>query len=209
LVAAHQEITVWHADDEARVAGWIAKMIDDLNDSGVPYRDVGVLVRGRASYRWLVDTFATFDIPVQPGGRTGLFDQPEARVLGQTFAWMTGIDWRPVRGPGAAVDEDDLLDEYQQVFALDAAAGNRLRRLLREWRDAVPRKDRSADLVEELYLLLGELEVRTWDLSDRWRSTGSARWPASPHCWRTTSRCGAGPGPTRRRLESRSVARTG
>ena len=31
---------------------------------------------------------------MQPGGRTGLFDQPEAQVLGRTFAWMTGVEWR-------------------------------------------------------------------------------------------------------------------
>ncbi|HUP68405.1 MAG TPA: hypothetical protein VM142_01195 [Acidimicrobiales bacterium] len=86
-----------------------------------------------------MDTFATFDIPVQPGGRTGLFDQPEAQVLGRTFAWMTDVQWRPARGPGALVEESALLDEYQPTFGLDGPARNRLRRLLREWSDAVPR----------------------------------------------------------------------
>ena len=41
-----------------------------------------------------------------------------------------------------------------------------MRRLLREWRAAVPRKDRTADLVGELYGLLDELRVREWDLTD-------------------------------------------
>jgi hypothetical protein len=36
--------------------------------------------------------------------------------------------------------------------------------LLHEWRDAVPRKNRTADLVGELYELLAELNVRSWDL---------------------------------------------
>lgn len=160
------DVAVWRAGDEQREAGWVAQMVLDLNESGVAYRDIAVLVRGRAAYRALVDTFATFDIPVQPGGRTGLFDQPEAEVLGRTFAWMTGIEWRPVRGPGALVEEDDLLDEYRAAFGLDGAARNRVRRFLREWRDAVPRKDRSADLVGELYDLLAELDVRSWDLGD-------------------------------------------
>jgi DNA helicase-2/ATP-dependent DNA helicase PcrA len=160
------EVTVWHASDEQREAGWVAQLVLDLNDLGVPYRDIAVLVRSRAAYRALVDTFATFDIPVQPGGRTGLFDQPDAQVLGRTFAWMTGVDWRPARGPGAVVDEYDLLDEYQAVFDLDGPARNRLRRFLHQWRDAVPRKDRTADLVGELYELLAELNVRAWDLRD-------------------------------------------
>lgn len=160
------EVVLWHAEDERREAGWIADMVLDLHDKGVPYRDLAVLVRGRAAYSRLVDAFATFDIPVQPGGRTGLFDQPEARVLGRTFAWMTEIEWRAVRGQGAVVEETDLLDEYAAAFTLNGAARNRLRRVLREWRDAVPRKDRSADLVGELYELLDGLGVRSWDLTD-------------------------------------------
>jgi DNA helicase-2/ATP-dependent DNA helicase PcrA len=159
-------VVAWTAADEQREAGWVTNLVLDLHDAGLPYRDVAVLVRGRAAYRQLVDAFATFDVPVQPGGRTGLFEQPEARVLGRTFAWMTGVDWRPVRSPGAAVAEGELLDEYQAVFRLDAAARNRVRRYLHDWREAVPSKTRSADLVGELYDLLAVLGVREWDLSD-------------------------------------------
>jgi hypothetical protein len=160
------EVVAWTADDEQREAGWVTNLVLDVHDAGVPYRSIAVLVRGRAAYRRLVEEFATFDVPVQPGGRSGLFDQPEASVLGRTFAWMTGVEWRPVRGPGALVSEDALLDEYQSVFDLDGAARNRVRRYLREWRDAVPGKTRSADLVGELYELLAELGVRYWDLVD-------------------------------------------
>ncbi len=103
--------------------------------------------------------FAAFDVPVQPGGRSGLFDQPEARVLGRTFAWMTDVEWRPVRGPGETVTEEALLEEYGTVFRLDTAGRNRVRRYLRDWRAAVPGKARSADLVGELYDLLAELGV--------------------------------------------------
>ena len=160
------EVVAWKAEDEQREAGWVTNLVLDVHDAGVSYRSIAVLVRGRAAYRRLVEEFATFDVPVQPGGRSGLFDQPEARVLGRTFAWMTGVDWRPVRGPGALVSEDALLDEYQTVFALDGSARNRVRRYLHEWRDAVPGKTRSADLVGELYELLAELGVRSWDLGD-------------------------------------------
>jgi DNA helicase-2/ATP-dependent DNA helicase PcrA len=53
------------------------------------------------------------------------------------------------------------------VFSLDGPARNRLRRALLEWKTAVPRSDRTADLVGELYELLTVLDVRDWDLSDQ------------------------------------------
>jgi DNA helicase-2/ATP-dependent DNA helicase PcrA len=160
------EVAVWYHDDEPGEAGWLASMVLDLHDRGVAWRDIAVLVRGRVSYPRIVDSFRTFDIPIQPGGRTGLFEQPEARVLGHTFAWITGVEWRPPFGRGAPVAESDLLNEYQWIFVLDDAATNRLRRFLHEWRDAIPSKSRTADLVGEVYELLAELGVATWDLTD-------------------------------------------
>jgi DNA helicase-2/ATP-dependent DNA helicase PcrA len=160
------EIVAWRAETEAAEAGWITNLVLDAHDRGLPYRDMAVLVRSRAAYRALVEAFNSFDVPVQPGGRTGLFDQPEAQVVGRTFAWMTDIEWRAAFGPGALVDETLLLKEYRDVFDLDGPGVNRLRRMLREWRAAVPAKDRTADLVGELYVLLGELAVRSWDLTD-------------------------------------------
>jgi DNA helicase-2/ATP-dependent DNA helicase PcrA len=160
-------VVLWHAEDEQREAGWIAELILDLADAGMAYRDIAVLVRTRAAYLRLVDTFATFDIPVQPGGRTGLFDQPEARVLGRTFAWMSGVQWRATFGPGADVAEDDLLAEYMSTFGLDPAGRNRLRTFLHQWRAAVPGVHRTADLVGELYDLFAVLGVRSWDLTNQ------------------------------------------
>lgn len=160
------ELVVWHAGIEDEEAGWIANLIHDLHDEAdVPFSDIAVLVRSSAAYPRLVEQFQTFDIPVQPGGRTGLFDQPEAIVLGRTFAWLTDVDWRRPYEHGGEVPENDLLDEYEQAFSLDQAARNRLRRLLRQWKDFVSKTDRTADLVGELYLLLEELKVREWDLS--------------------------------------------
>src|SRR5207249_5142022 len=82
---------VWQAPAELDEAGWVASLVLDLNDAGLRFRDIAVLVRSRAAYRRLVEQFATFDIPVQPGGRSGLFDQPEAVVLGHTIAWLTDV----------------------------------------------------------------------------------------------------------------------
>lgn len=160
------EIVVWSGEAESEEAGWIANLIHDLHDQGVPFHDIAVLVRSRAAYRQLVEQFATFDIPVQPEGRTGLFDQPEAVVLGRTFAWLTDVEWREPYEHGREVRESDLLDEYLRVFDLDKSALVRLRTHLREWKKYVPKSDRTADLVGELYVLLEALGVRDWDLSE-------------------------------------------
>jgi DNA helicase-2/ATP-dependent DNA helicase PcrA len=159
------EVVAWSAPTEADEAGWIAGMIDDLVRSGVNYRDVAVLVRSRAAHPALMDAFAAFDIPVQPGGRSGLFDQPEAKVLGQTFAWLSGIDWRDPYGPPRTVVADGLLDDYVRVFELSGNHRRRLGRFLEEWKDQVPKERRTADLVGELYLLTNQLDVRAWDIT--------------------------------------------
>ena len=160
------EVVVWSAGREIDEAGWIANLILDAADTGVEYADVAVLVRGRAAYPRLVQQFASFDIPVQPGGRTGLFEQPEARVLGRTYAWLAGTDWRGPFGPPEAVSEASLLDEYERVFVLKKAQRAYLRRTLAAWRQVVARNDRVANLVGELYELLDALDVRAWDLAD-------------------------------------------
>lgn len=159
------EVVAWSAETETSEAGWIANMIIDLAERGVRYRDMAVLVRSRAAYPRLVEQFATFGIPVQPGGRTGLFEQPEAVLLGRTFAWLSDIEWRGGYGPGEQVTAEALLDEYQQVFGLPDRVRNRLTRFLWQWKDAVPGTGRPANLMAEFYELLDELEIRSWDYS--------------------------------------------
>lgn len=160
------EVVVWHADTEQAEAGWIAEKVLDLHDDGVAFGGISVLVRTRAAYGAMVEAFNAFHIPLQPGGRTGLFDQPHARVMGQTFAWLTDVDWRRAYERGAPVREEALLDDYQNLFELGGAKRTRLRRFLHSWRDAVPAKDRKADLVGEFYELLDEIGVWNWDLND-------------------------------------------
>lgn len=158
------EVVVWSAPSEIEEAGWVANLVLDLIDAGARYRDIAVLVRSRAAYGRLVEQFATFDIPVQPGGRSGLFDQPEAVVLGHTITWLTDTEWRDRYGPSRLITESDLLDEYQRVFQVSDSARNHLARFLRQWKAAVPRNDRTANLVGEQYDLLDALAVRKWDL---------------------------------------------
>jgi DNA helicase II / ATP-dependent DNA helicase PcrA len=160
------EVVVWNAPTEADEAGWIAGFVLELVDAGARFADIAVLVRSRAAYGRLVEQFATFAIPVQPGGRSGLFTQPEAIVLGRTVAWLTDIQWRDLYQPGRAVTEADLFAEYDSVFGLQPAQRRRLVQFLRDWKDIVPRENRAANLVGELYALLGELDIRSWDISD-------------------------------------------
>jgi DNA helicase-2/ATP-dependent DNA helicase PcrA len=159
------EVVAWSAPSEIEEAGWIANLVLDLVEAGTRYRDIAVLVRSRAAYAKLVEQFGTFDIPVQPGGRTGLFDQPEAVVLGHTVTWLTDTEWRDRYGPSRLVTEHELLDQHQVVFDLTDVARNSLGRFLRQWKAAARRNDRTANLVGELYDLLGELAVRSWNLS--------------------------------------------
>ena len=182
-----------------------------LHDAGVPYRDIAVLVRGRAAYRRARRAVRRRSTsPCSPADAPACSTSPRRRCSGRTFAWMTDVDWRAAFGPGAPVREDDLLDEYARVFELDAPARNRLRRLLREWRDAVPRKDRTADLVGELYELLGELGVR--ELGPHRPDGGEPARHARPvHRAARRLRVGAPAGAARRRRRraSRSAVRTG
>jgi DNA helicase II / ATP-dependent DNA helicase PcrA len=161
------QVVLWHEDDELKEAGWIADMILDLSERGVSFRDMAVLVRSRAVYPRLIDQFSAFDIPVQSAGRTGLFDQPEAKVLGRTICWLADQDWREQFGPPVAISEEQLLDEHVRAFGLSDADRRRVAHALREWKALVPRTNRSANLVGEFYDLLGVLDVRSWDLTDR------------------------------------------
>ena len=161
------EVVVWHAATEKEEAGWITQFVDELAQRGAHYRDIAVLVRSRAAYRQLVEQFTTFDVPVQPGGRTGLFEQPEARALGRMYAWLTDTGWRDPYGQSSDIADDQILDELSAAFEVPAGRRRELRRFLDEWKKAVPRENRTADLVGELYELMDVVDVRRWDVADR------------------------------------------
>ncbi len=164
--SALPEIVAWSAPTEQQEAAYITKLIDDADLGGLPFRDVAVLVRSRAAYRQLLDQFATFGIPVQPGGRSGLFDQPEAEVLGRTFAWLGDIEWGRAFQPRQRIDLKDLLAEYVATFHLDLANRNHLRALLQDWKQDVPQDHRPVDLIDRYYQLLVELDIRSLDLAN-------------------------------------------
>ena len=161
-----REVVLWHVPYELAEAGQVAWLVEDLHDHGVAYRDMAVLVRSRAAYGRLIDQFSTFAIPVQPAGRTGLFDQPEARAFGKAFAWLVDNDWRTGFAQSQPVEEASLLDEFERAFGLSPFMRKRLAKALRELKALVPKENRTANLVGEFYELLGELDVCSWDLAD-------------------------------------------
>ena len=161
-------IAIGHEDEQTE-ADAIAMDIARLASDGVRYRDIAILVRGRAAYPRILDALEAWGIPVQPGGRSGLFEQPEAALFGATFAWLADVDWAPGRFiTRQKIRLDDLIDDYRTVFELTDSAVAILRTHLRAWRvkahPEVPNWNPS--LVGEFYDLTALLGIARWDLTD-------------------------------------------
>jgi DNA helicase-2/ATP-dependent DNA helicase PcrA len=62
-----------HENEESEALD-LAEAINKLVKRGFEYNRIAVLVRGRAAYPAILKAFEAHAIPVQPGGRTGLFD---------------------------------------------------------------------------------------------------------------------------------------
>jgi DNA helicase-2/ATP-dependent DNA helicase PcrA len=159
-------VAVWVEESELDEAAMITSLVDQLHDAGLPYADMAVLVRGRVAYRKILEQFATFDVPVQPGGRTGLFDQPEAVLLGKVLCWLVDHEWRGAFGPGDPVDQQELLDGFEELLEAPTTRRRAIRELLDEWKAQVPQETSAANLLRDFYELLDVLDVRRWDLSD-------------------------------------------
>jgi DNA helicase-2/ATP-dependent DNA helicase PcrA len=157
-------------DDEETEADAIAMDIEKLHSRGVAYRDIAILVRGRAAYPRLLDALETWKIPVQPGGRTGLFEQPEAALFGATYAWLAEIDWTPGRYiQREAIQLEPLLAEYVQTFGLDTPSLDSLRTYLIGWHSSTSQSDLNVSLVGDFYKLTGHLGISKWDVNDSQR----------------------------------------
>jgi len=153
---------------EAAEAEGIAGSLLQLHGRGVPYRAMAVLVRGRAAYPRLIEAFEATGLPIQPGGRVGLFTQPDARALGMTYAWLGDRGWRTGRyaGPSVPVDLASLLTSHEQAFRLDSRQVAVLRRHVEAWKLRVPDESGPVDLIGDYYELLALLGAAAWDVSD-------------------------------------------
>jgi DNA helicase-2/ATP-dependent DNA helicase PcrA len=160
------QIVSWVCETEQEEAHEIARLIANLNASGAPFSDIAILARSRAAYPKILEELAALGIPVQPGGRSGLFEQPEARSIGRLVCWLVDYDWRDQRGPSTPISLELLVGEFVSIFNLSARQKLNFETWLDEMKVQVPATDRVADLIGEFYQLLEIFNVRDWDLTN-------------------------------------------
>jgi hypothetical protein len=103
---------------------------------------------------------------------------------------------------------DEILDTIAHYCQrIRDTSPHRLRRLLHQWRDAVPREDRTADLSPNSTTCWPSSPSAPGTCATRWPSTGLARCLGSTRCSPTTSRFAAGRDRTPPRPANRSQAR--
>jgi DNA helicase-2/ATP-dependent DNA helicase PcrA len=160
------QIVAWDALMEIDEATILAGMVVDLVKKGVPYSGIAVLVRGKTSYKAILDAFAALDIPVQPGGRTGLFASPEARVLGRMMSWLVGEEWRDQYTAPTELSESSLVREFSSIFNLGIEQQKNLKKALVGWKKRVPSDAESANLLADVYDILEILDLKNWNFDD-------------------------------------------
>ena len=152
---------------EEKEAQQLAVTIKRLRAQGIPYRDIAILVRARTAYPAILKALDQLKIPVEPGGRSRLFERPEAALFGATYAWIAGTDWRDgrytARGP---VDFADLKAGYQDIFGLTDDQLVLVVAHLYRWKGKAPERDLDVSLVGDFYKLLALLGISGWDLTD-------------------------------------------
>ena len=161
------EIVSWTASTEAEECARIAQTVQRLHVAGLPYRDIAVLVRTRAAYPKLLNALDEQGVPVQPGGRTGLFERPEARLFGKTYAWLVDHQWSPESyGWGSVPSDHEVFSEYDTLYQLDGWRGRAARKRLAACKANVSGSDRPVNLVGDFYGLLADLGCTEWDADD-------------------------------------------
>ncbi len=161
------EVHAWSAETVEDEAETIADTIESLRGQGYRYRDIAVLYRSvRTSSPPLIEVLKERGIPFRCAGRTGLFMQPEAAVLGKTYAWLSKNDWKTERYvQSRPVDLDQLVSEFEGVFNGGSPIPG-LKGYLTDWKGLVGDNSAPVNLVRDYYRLLNLLGVQTLDLDD-------------------------------------------
>lgn len=158
-------IASWSEATEEAEANRVAETIQRLYENGFSYREMAVLVRGSTAFPRLMAAFQAHGIPVQPGGRTGLFEEDDAQLFGRTIAWLAGHQWRPRQYGARPLDDDleSLLREYEALFTLSSPQTSQVRRHLERWHAQVDHPSGPANLIDAFYDLLSRCGVADWD----------------------------------------------
>ena len=164
--AAGEAISIWTAPTEADEAASIAATIEKLVKRGHQFRDIAILFRGWSSYPAIFRALDNRQIPVMAGGRTGLFNQPDAKLFGRTFAFLAGVDWgdEPY-GQRMPVTITQLDANYGTSFGLSGKKRSVVRQILEDWAGRV-HADVPADLVGDYHQLLQACGIDKWDMND-------------------------------------------
>jgi DNA helicase-2/ATP-dependent DNA helicase PcrA len=163
------EVSCWQASTRSDEAQLIAAAVRHAHDRlGYRYRDIAILCRLKSSLPAILDALAAADIPVQPGGRTALFDQPEAELFGRMICWLLDYGWRVSRygWQTEPIDGGALFDEFRALYGLVPQATATLQERLQRWKTEVDEERRPANLVRDYYEVLALLGVEQWDLDD-------------------------------------------
>ena len=152
-------------EDEVRE---IANSIKTLHERGYPYKTIAVLVRGKVAYPAILKAFDEFSIPVQPGGRTGLFEQQDADFLGRCMCWLVDYEWKTGRFTQILenVSLDSLATQAKNLYGISKKDWLNVEADLQKLKAKVGTDSRNILLVTETYNLLKSLKVSEWDAKD-------------------------------------------
>ena len=154
-------------DTEEQEALELATSIKKLIQRGFEYRKIAVLVRGRTAYPAILKAFELHSIPVQPGGRTGLFEQPDADFLGRVFAWVADYDWRKrFEYSRESVTLEDLEVLAGGIYGLKGKSWAKLRDYIINLKSEVGIDSRNISLIAHVYSISALLGVAKWDVKD-------------------------------------------
>ncbi len=161
------EVHGWASETDESEAKTIAATIERLRGVGFRYKDIAILYRSvRTSSPPLIDQLKERSIPFRCAGRTGLFLQPEASVLGKLYAFLSGNDWKNDRyGESQSVNLDDLDHDFAASFT-DGNKIPELRPYLQDWQAMVKDNTAQVNLVRDFYRLLHLVGVQNLDLND-------------------------------------------
>jgi DNA helicase-2/ATP-dependent DNA helicase PcrA len=163
--AADGAVSIWSGATEQEEANRIAQTIAGLVKAGHKYQEIAVLFRGWVSYSAIWEALNKNNIPVLPGGRTGLFKHPDALLFGRTLAFLGGIEWADERyAKREAVTIEQLEKDYARLFDLGQGGRRTVRDALVQWYDRAG-DDVPANLVGDYHKLLSLCGVDQWDMN--------------------------------------------
>lgn len=149
-------------ETEADEAADIAASIKKLVGKGFSYGQIAILVRTRTAYPAILEALEREAIPVTPGDRVGLFDQPDADWFARVFAWLADTDWK--ESIYGEKEEPVTLEDLESRFkVLYTTNWSNVVELLESQKKMVGSDSRKYSLVEFCYNLMSRLGVKEWD----------------------------------------------